>query len=127
MSQKLNAAIAVIGIDIGKNSFHIVGHDHRGAIVLRQKLVTRPGGSCVPTPFRRLEPCDPDGLSLLGLVLLRRSRPRGRGNILAKPGVRTGYLRYFGGQYHGPRCPAWCHIAMQVVAFGERLRARRPR
>jgi transposase len=37
MSQKLNAVIAVIGIDIGKNSFHIVGHDHRGAIVLRQK------------------------------------------------------------------------------------------
>ena len=27
MSQTLNAAIAVIGIDIGKNSFHIVGHD----------------------------------------------------------------------------------------------------
>ena len=37
MSQKLNSAIAVIGIDIGKNSFHIVGHDQRGAIVLRQK------------------------------------------------------------------------------------------
>src|SRR5437660_6727129 len=37
MSQKLNAAIAVIGIDIGKNSFHLVGHDHRGAIVLRQR------------------------------------------------------------------------------------------
>ena len=37
MSQKLNAAVAVIGIDIGKNSFHLVGHDHRGAIVLRQK------------------------------------------------------------------------------------------
>jgi hypothetical protein len=29
MSQKLNAAIAVIGIDIGKNSFH-TGHDHCG-------------------------------------------------------------------------------------------------
>ena len=29
--------IAVIGIDIGKNSFHIVGLDDRGAIVLRQK------------------------------------------------------------------------------------------
>ena len=29
--------IAVIGIDIGKNSFHVVGHDARGAIVLRQK------------------------------------------------------------------------------------------
>jgi hypothetical protein len=30
MSQKLNSAIAVIGIDIGKNSFHIVGHDQQG-------------------------------------------------------------------------------------------------
>ena len=30
-------AIAVVGIDIGKNSFHIVGLDNRGAIVLRQK------------------------------------------------------------------------------------------
>src|SRR3979411_3543417 len=37
MSQTPNTAIAVIGIDIGKNSFHIVGHDERGAIVLRQK------------------------------------------------------------------------------------------
>src|SRR5213593_3902308 len=37
MSQKLNTAIAVIGINIGKNSFHIVGHDQCGAIVLRQK------------------------------------------------------------------------------------------
>jgi transposase len=37
MSQNLNSAVAVIGIDIGKNSFHIVGLDSRGAIVLRQK------------------------------------------------------------------------------------------
>jgi transposase len=37
MPHKLNSAIAVIGIDIGKNSFHVVGHDKRGAIVLRQK------------------------------------------------------------------------------------------
>jgi len=37
MSQTLNTAIAVIGIDIGKNSFHIAGLDARGAIVLRQK------------------------------------------------------------------------------------------
>ena len=35
--QKHSAGIAVIGIDIGKNSFHIVGLDQRGAIVLRQK------------------------------------------------------------------------------------------
>jgi hypothetical protein len=37
MSQQSNCAIAVIGIDIGKNSFHVVGHDQCGAIVLRQK------------------------------------------------------------------------------------------
>ena len=37
MSQSLNSEVAVIGIDIGKNSFHVVGLDDRGAIVLRQK------------------------------------------------------------------------------------------
>src|ERR1700683_5065883 len=30
-------AIAVVGIDVGKNSFHIVGLDSRGAILLHQK------------------------------------------------------------------------------------------
>jgi len=37
MPATARTAIAVIGIDIGKNSFHIVGLDDRGAIVLRQK------------------------------------------------------------------------------------------
>ena len=37
MSQILNSKIDVIGIDIGKNSFHVVGQDRRGALVLRQK------------------------------------------------------------------------------------------
>ncbi|WP_459584010.1 IS110-like element ISBj4 family transposase, partial [Bradyrhizobium diazoefficiens] len=37
MSQTPSTAIAVIGIDIGKNSFHVVGHDTRGTVVLRQK------------------------------------------------------------------------------------------
>ena len=37
MSHKLNSEIAVIGIDIGKNSFHVVGCDDRGTIMLRQK------------------------------------------------------------------------------------------
>ena len=37
MPQKSRTAIAVIGIDIGKNSFHVVGHDRKCAIVLRQK------------------------------------------------------------------------------------------
>jgi transposase len=37
MSNISNATIATMGIDIGKNSFHVVGLDQRGAIVLRQK------------------------------------------------------------------------------------------
>jgi transposase len=37
MPQKSRTAIAVIGIDIGKKSFHVVGQDRKGAIVLRQK------------------------------------------------------------------------------------------
>jgi hypothetical protein len=37
MSKTRNSAIAVIGIDVAKNSFHVVGHDEHGAIVLRQK------------------------------------------------------------------------------------------
>ena len=37
MSQKFDSVIAVMGIDLGKNSFHVVGHDARGAIMLRQK------------------------------------------------------------------------------------------
>src|SRR5262245_27619119 len=53
MSQKLNSAIAVIGIDIGKNSFHVVGHDWRGAIVLRQKW----SRGQVETRLANLPPC----------------------------------------------------------------------
>jgi transposase len=38
MSSKHNGpVVSVIGIDIGKYSFHIIGQDQRGAIVLRQK------------------------------------------------------------------------------------------
>jgi hypothetical protein len=43
MFQKFESSIAVIGIDIGKNSFHVVGHDARGAIVLRQKPLATHG------------------------------------------------------------------------------------
>jgi transposase len=37
MSSKSSPAVATMGIDIGKNSFHVIGFDARGAIVLRQK------------------------------------------------------------------------------------------
>jgi transposase len=37
MSQNLSSEVAAIGIDIGKNSFHVIGLDARGAIQLRHK------------------------------------------------------------------------------------------
>jgi hypothetical protein len=37
MSDKSTPIVATMGIDIGKNSFHVIGLDRRGAIVLRQK------------------------------------------------------------------------------------------
>jgi transposase len=37
MSENPSSAVDVIGIDIGKNSFHVVALDRRGAVVLRQK------------------------------------------------------------------------------------------
>ena len=42
MSQNFNSAVAVIGIDIGKNAFHVVGLNDHGAIVLRQKCSRLP-------------------------------------------------------------------------------------
>jgi transposase len=53
MSYKLNSAIAVIGIDIRKNSFHVVGHDRGGAIMLRQKW----SRGQVETWLANLPPC----------------------------------------------------------------------
>jgi transposase len=53
MSQNSNTAIAIVGIDIGKNSFHIVGLDQRGAIVLRQKW----SRGQVEARFANMPPC----------------------------------------------------------------------
>jgi transposase len=53
MSQTLNIAIAVVGIDIGKNSFHVVCLDQRGAIVLRQKW----SRGQVEARFANMPPC----------------------------------------------------------------------
>jgi transposase len=45
--------LPVVGIDIGMNSFHIVGHDERGAIVLRQKW----SRGQVEARFANMPPC----------------------------------------------------------------------
>jgi transposase len=41
MPRQSKDTVAVLGIDIGKNTFHLVGLNKRGAIVLRQKLSRR--------------------------------------------------------------------------------------
>lgn len=46
MSQKLDTSPAVIGMDIGKNSFHIVGQNRHGALPAPE-VVAWPGG-CPP-------------------------------------------------------------------------------
>jgi hypothetical protein len=38
MPRQVTAAVATLGIDIGKNVFHLIGLDERGAIVLRLRL-----------------------------------------------------------------------------------------
>src|ERR1700684_4053986 len=53
MSWNSNTSVAVVGIDIGKNSFHIVGLDSRGAIVLRQKW----SRGQVEARFANMPPC----------------------------------------------------------------------
>jgi transposase len=53
MSQNLNSSVAVVGIDIGKNSFHIVGLDPRGAIALHQKW----SRGQVEARFSNMPPC----------------------------------------------------------------------
>ena len=54
--------IAIIGIDIGKNSFHVVGLDKRGAIDLRQKW----SRGRVEARLANMPPC------LIGMGALRR-------------------------------------------------------
>src|SRR5437588_9967700 len=53
MSNKSNPTVATMGIDIGKNSFHVVGLDQRGAIVLRQKW----SRGQVESRFANMPPC----------------------------------------------------------------------
>jgi transposase len=53
MPATAQTAIAVVGIDIGKNSFHVVGLDDRGAIVLRQKW----SRGQVEARFANMPPC----------------------------------------------------------------------
>jgi transposase len=54
-------AVATIGIDIGKNTFHLIGLDSKGAIFLRQKL----SRSQVEARLANMPPC------LIGMEAVR--------------------------------------------------------
>ena len=41
MTRPSTAAVATLGIDLGKNVFHLIGLNGRGAITLRQRLSRR--------------------------------------------------------------------------------------
>jgi transposase len=53
MAEALRNSVAYVGIDIGKNSFHVVGLDECGAIVLRQKW----SRGQVKARFANMPPC----------------------------------------------------------------------
>src|SRR5215468_603809 len=53
MSKQSNPTVATMGIDIGKNWFHVVGLDQHGAIVLRQKW----SRGQVETRLANMPPC----------------------------------------------------------------------
>ena len=53
MSEKVIPEIAVVGIDIGKTSFHVIGLDRRGAVVLRQRW----SRGQVEVRFANMPPC----------------------------------------------------------------------
>ncbi len=69
MSNKSTPVVATMGIDIGKNSFHVFGLDRRGAIVLRQKW-SRGRVEARPAPARSRQ-------------FLTRGRARWEGHPLA--------------------------------------------
>ena len=98
MSQTLNAAIAVVGIDIGKNSFHIVGHDERGAIVLRQKW----SRGQVEARSDNCEPFTPNDSMALGDTL----RP-GDVLLIEGKGRISGSIKYLSQS-------TWSHSALYV-------------
>jgi transposase len=76
--------IRVVGIDIGKNSFHIVGHDDRGAIGLRQKWSrgqVQPRLANLPPCLIGMEACV--GAHHLARRLQEAAKKRLRHNVLA--------------------------------------------
>jgi hypothetical protein len=98
MPRSTNLSVATMGIDIGKNSFHVVGLDQRGAIVVRQRW-TR---SQIRARLANMPPC------LIGMEALRRS---------PSPQLQAAFA--------WPRCAAHASEVRQTVS--QRAKERFPR
>jgi hypothetical protein len=61
MSETVKSTVTAVGIDIGKNSFHVVGEDRRGTIVLRRRWSRAPKG--------------PQEISLISIAILTEESP----------------------------------------------------
>jgi hypothetical protein len=91
MSQMPNTAIAVIGIHIGKNSFHVVGHDGRGAIVLRKKW----SRGQVEARLANISPCLIGMEACVGAHHLNRTRARSSSVAMLRSRIWTRRSRSF--------------------------------
>src|SRR2546425_3768698 len=64
-------AVTAIGIDMGKNTLHLIGLDTRGAIVLREKVAR----GRIDLRLANLPPCHADPPHAFALLRARRERP----------------------------------------------------
>lgn len=97
--------ITVIGIDIGKNSFHIVGLDGRGAIVLRQKW----SRGQVEARFANMTPC------LIGMEACVGAHLRDQASSTSEGDMRSAFF----GAYREEQCE---HVKLSSPEIDKRLK-----
>jgi hypothetical protein len=90
-----STAVGTIGIDLGKNSFHLVGLDQRGAIVLqlkcsRAQLERRLAN--IPSCLIGMEACS--GAHYIGRQLATRHHCAARCGAVAQGAARHPELKY---------------------------------
>ena len=99
--------VAVLGIDIGKNTFHLVGLNKRGAIILRQKL-----SRTIPLATHRR--------SIHGVMDGRRRGPvarlpraRSTPQVRTRPGAPSSFRLC---AISRPTCPSnvWCYVTVRI-------------
>src|SRR5262245_9338316 len=111
MATTCEASVALIGIDIGKYSLHVVGLDRRGAIVLRQKCwISSYGGGGV---FRKTPapPRDYRQARFIATTAVTSTAcyPSALGTAAEASMFIGHYGPAFAGKAVGPAIPLWWH------------------